>query len=233
MCVCITWGTELFFQNYWIVRGREDIKRIIHRCLPCRLSKEPRGTQIEAPLPADRVTPCIPFSTTGIDFAGPLYVRNSKSLDTAYIALFTCSITRALHIELVSDLTTDKFLMALQRRGLPHIIYTDNATIFHAANREMISLWNGLTSTKVQQFYPINGIKWKFIVSRAASWERLIGLTKQCLTKSLDRDLLDEEGLQTALIGIEAALNSRLLVYEQESDIDEILTPAHFLTGKK
>ncbi|GBO44240.1 hypothetical protein AVEN_157784-1 [Araneus ventricosus] len=142
--------------NYWILRGREAIKRVIHGCLLCRLSKAPRGTQIEAPLPADRMTPCIPFSTTGIDFAGPLYVRNSKYLDTAYIALFTCSTTRALHIELVSDLTTDKFLMALQRfvdrRGLPHTIYTDNATTFHAANRELISLWNSLASTKVQQF---------------------------------------------------------------------------------
>ncbi|GBN73097.1 hypothetical protein AVEN_155737-1 [Araneus ventricosus] len=69
--------------NYWILRGREAIKRVIHRCLPCRLSKAPRGTKIEAPLPADRVTPYIPFSTTGIDFVGPLYVRNSKSLVTA------------------------------------------------------------------------------------------------------------------------------------------------------
>ncbi|GBM03021.1 hypothetical protein AVEN_14535-1 [Araneus ventricosus] len=92
-------------------------------------------------------------------------------------------------------------------------------------------------SAFVQQFYAINGIKWKFIVSRAAWWGgwwgRLNGLTKQCLRKSLGRALLDEEGLQTALIGIEAALNSRPLVYEEENDGDEILTPAHFLTGKK
>ncbi|GBO42632.1 hypothetical protein AVEN_158645-1 [Araneus ventricosus] len=131
--------------------------------------------------------------------------------------------------------------MALQRfagrRGLPHTIYTYNATTFHAANRELISLWNSLTSTKVQQFYAINGIKWKFIVSRAACWggwwQRSIGLTKQCLKKSLGRALLDEEGLQTALIGIEAALNSRPKVHEQENESDEILAPAHFLTVKK
>ncbi|GBM24697.1 hypothetical protein AVEN_46194-1 [Araneus ventricosus] len=173
--------------NYWILRRREAIKRVIHRFLPCRISKATRGTQIEAPLPTDKATPCIPFSTTGIDFRGPLlYVGNSKLLDTAYIALFTCSTVRVLHVQLVSDLTTDKFLMALQRfvggRGLP---YTDNAATFHAASKELISLWNSLISTKVQQFYDINGIKWKFIVSRAAWWERLIGLTKQCLRKSL------------------------------------------------
>ncbi|GBN71615.1 hypothetical protein AVEN_198727-2-1, partial [Araneus ventricosus] len=76
--------------NYWIRRGREAIKRVIHRCLPCRLYKATRGTQIEAPLPADRVTPCIPFSITGIDFAVPLYARNCKSLDTTHIELFAC-----------------------------------------------------------------------------------------------------------------------------------------------
>ncbi|GBN01453.1 hypothetical protein AVEN_259009-1 [Araneus ventricosus] len=105
-----------------------------------------------------------------------------------------------IDIELISYLATDKFLVALQRfvgrRGLPHTVYTDNATTLRAANRELISLWNILTSTKVQQFYAINDIKWKFIVSRAAWWggwwERLIGLTKQCLRKSLDQALLDE-----------------------------------------
>ncbi|GBM11739.1 hypothetical protein AVEN_75681-1 [Araneus ventricosus] len=63
--------------------------------------------------------------------------------------------------------------------------------------------------------------------------ERLVGLAKHCLRKSLGRALLDEEGLQTALTGMEAALNSRPPSYEQENDSDEILTPAHSLTGKK
>ncbi|XP_042895210.1 uncharacterized protein [Parasteatoda tepidariorum] len=201
-----------------------------------------RSQQIEAPLPRDRITPCLPFATIGIDFAGSLYVRNLKPLNTAYIALFTCSTTRAVHIELVSDLTTDKFLMALKRfvgrRGIPHTIYTDNATTFHAANKELSILWDNLTSSKVQQYYAQTGIKWKFIVARAAWWggwwERLIGLTKRCLRKSLGRTLLDEEGLSTALFGVEVKLNSRPLVYEQgNDDPEETLTPSHFLTGKR
>ncbi|GFQ91698.1 DUF5641 domain-containing protein [Trichonephila clavata] len=65
-------------------------------------------------------------------------------------------------------------------------------------------------------------------------WERLIGIVKQCLRKVLGRALLDEESLSTILIGIEAALNSRPLVYEEESDDNlAALTPAHFLTGRK
>jgi len=228
--------------SFWILRGRQAIKQVIHQCLPCKLSRSKFGNQIEAPLPTDRITPCKPFTITGIDFAGPVYVRNEKSVKTAYVALFTCSTTRALHIELVSDLSTDKFLMAFQRfvgrRGLPHTIYTDNAQTFQAANRELISLWSTLSSMKVQQFYSENGIKWKFIVPRAAWWggwwERLVGLTKQCLRKSLGRASLDEESLSTVLIGVEAALNSRPLVYEEgELDDEEALTPGHFLIGHK
>ncbi|XP_071041466.1 uncharacterized protein [Parasteatoda tepidariorum] len=62
--------------NFWIIRGREAIKRVLYKCLPCKLSQASRSQQIEAPLPRDRITPCLPFTTIGIDFAGPLYVRN-------------------------------------------------------------------------------------------------------------------------------------------------------------
>ncbi|GFQ96281.1 integrase catalytic domain-containing protein [Trichonephila clavata] len=179
---------------------------------------------------------------TGIYFAGPVNNRCSKPRDTAYIALFTCAKPRALQIELVSDLTTDKFLLALYRffglRGLPNTIYTDNATNFHAINKELILLWQTLSSAKTHKYYSQNGITWCFIAQRAAWWggwwERLIGIVKQCLRKVLGRALLDEKSPSTVLIGIEAALNSLPLVYEKESDDNSAaLTPAHFLTGRK
>ncbi|GFQ95402.1 integrase catalytic domain-containing protein [Trichonephila clavata] len=113
-----------------------------------------------------------------------------------------------------TDTEADKFLLALQRfvgrRRLPNTIYTDNATTFHAANKELILLWQTLSSAKTQQYYAQNGKTWRFIDPRAAWWggwwERLI----------------------------EAALNSRPLVYEEESDDNSAaLTPAHFLMGRK
>ncbi|GFT41712.1 integrase catalytic domain-containing protein [Nephila pilipes] len=146
---------------------------------------------IEAPLPSERVVPSAPFTITGIDFAGSVNIRCLKPRDTVYIALFTCATTRALHIEFLSDLTTDKFLLALQRfvglRGLPNTIYTDNATTFHAANEELILLWQTLSSAKTQEYYAQNGITWRFIAPLVAWWggwwERLIGIVKQCLRK--------------------------------------------------
>ncbi|GFS86326.1 integrase catalytic domain-containing protein, partial [Nephila pilipes] len=168
--------------TFWILRGRQAIKKALHKCLPCKLFKAKCGMQIEAPLFSERVVPSVSFTITGIDFAGPVNIRCLKPRDTAYIALFTCATTRALHIELVSDLTTDKFLLALQRfvgrRGLPNTIYTDNATTFHATNKELILLWQTLSSAKTQQYYAQNGITWHFIAPRAAWWggwwERLI-----------------------------------------------------------
>ncbi|GFS95571.1 integrase catalytic domain-containing protein [Nephila pilipes] len=103
-----------------------------------------------------------PFTTTGINFAGSVNIRRLKSRDTAYIGLFTCTTTRALHIELLSDLTTDKFLLAHQRfvgcKELPHTIFTGNATTFHATNKELVLIWQALSSAKIQQYYAQNDI---------------------------------------------------------------------------
>ncbi|GFU42112.1 integrase catalytic domain-containing protein [Nephila pilipes] len=103
------------------------------------------------------------------------WIRSNPNKWKTFVCTRTTEIlqyTRALHLELVSDLSTDKFLLALQRfvgrRGLPCTIYTDNATTFHAANKELIHLWKVITSGKIQQFYAHNGIHWKFIVPRAA-----------------------------------------------------------------
>jgi hypothetical protein len=77
--------------------------------------KKPPGQQIEVPLPADRVQPSKPFVVIGIDFAGPLYIKVGSKIRQGYIALFTCANTRAVHLEVCTHMTTDKFLLAFQR----------------------------------------------------------------------------------------------------------------------
>jgi len=134
-------------------------------------------------------------------------------------------------------LTTDTFLLAFQRfigrRGLPHTIYTDYAQTFHAANRELAELWQALSATKTHRLIAQYGITWKFIAPRAAWWggwwERMIGTTKSCPRKVLGRSQATDEELATTLVSIEAALNSRLIT----QNIEDALTPAHFLCGAK
>jgi hypothetical protein len=120
--------------EFWIVRGRQTIKRVLHACLPCKISNNRLGQQIEARLPADRVRPSRPLAVIGVDFASTLYVRAGRETQRAYIARFTCATTRAGHLELCTHMTTAKFLMALQRffshRGLTHTVYSDNAKTF-------------------------------------------------------------------------------------------------------
>jgi len=146
--------------------------------------------------------------------------------------------TRAVHLELCLELSTDKFLLAFQRftgrRGLPNTIYTDNAQTFLVANRELRELCTVRLAAETHQYFAEHGILWKFIPPRAAWWggwwERMVPTTKRCLRKVLGRAQVDEEELQTILVGIEATLNYRPII---QIDDNENLTPAHFLTGEK
>lgn len=171
-----------------------------------------------------------------------MYIRQSRSVNTTYIALFTCAITCVLHLEVISDLLTDKFLMALlrfvTRRGLLHTIHIDNATAFQAMSKELVHIWDVLFFSKIQQYYTHQGITWNFIAPRApwwkGWWERMIGSVKRCLRKVLGKARIDEDGLLTVLAGIEATLNSRPIIHEYGlGELGKSLTPAHFLNGKK
>jgi hypothetical protein len=102
-------------EEFWILRGRQAIKKLLYTCLPCKIAKNPFGLEREAPMPADKITASKPFQVTGIDFAGPLYVKGRPLLKQCYAALFTCPTIRAVYLELCSDITTDTFLLAFQR----------------------------------------------------------------------------------------------------------------------
>jgi len=127
--------------EFWIVRGPQNIKRVLQKYLPCKILNTPRGQQIEAPFPTDSLRPSRQFAIKGVDFADPLYVKVGREMQKSYIALLTCATIRAVLLELCTDMTTAKFLMALQqfifRRGLSHTVYSDNAKIFQTANLEL------------------------------------------------------------------------------------------------
>ncbi|GFY45994.1 integrase catalytic domain-containing protein [Trichonephila inaurata madagascariensis] len=116
--------------------------------------------QLTSPLPSDRINQTPAFSVCGLDFAGPLYVNNFGELQKSYIVLFTCGVTGTLHLELVSDMTTNSFLLAfrrfLARRGSCKVIYTererDNAKTFLKSKKEIENLSRILSQSMVQNF---------------------------------------------------------------------------------
>lgn len=132
-------------QLYWPIRARGTVKKLIHQCIRCFRLKPRTSEQIMGDLPVSRVTPAKPFDSTGVDFCGPIYIKEGKRRGVkktkAYVAVFVCMAVKAVHLEVVSDMTTDAFLNALKRfisrRGRPANVYSDNGTNFTGANREL------------------------------------------------------------------------------------------------
>lgn len=229
-------------EKYWIVRGRQLVKSVVRSCVVCRRFS---ATGIDAAtglLPPDRTTKADPFEVVGIDFAGPLFVKQKDVQVKSYIVLFTCAVTRAVHLELVNDMTTESFLQAFRRfvsrRGLCKIIYSDNALTFKRASRELALLWNVLRHPEALSYFANANIEWKFIVEHAPWWggfyERLVRSVKTALKKVIGRQCLDFVELSTVLAEVEAVINSRPLTHVPDDPNDgAALTPASFLTGRR
>ena len=228
---------------YWIPKGRKFVKRILHQCVTCRriqglAYKPPQPAQ----LPEARVSEASAFIHVGIDLAGPVFVKqksgSEKEMKKAYICLFTCATSRAMHLELTPDLTTEAFLRCLRRfvtrRGTPTSITSDNAKTFKRANRELAKLFKG---QELQEFAGNLGISWKFILEKAPWWggyyERMVKLVKQSLRKILGKAQLTYEELLTVITEIEGVLNSRPITYVYTDVEEEPLTPSHLIMGRR
>ncbi|GFX66475.1 integrase catalytic domain-containing protein [Trichonephila clavipes] len=130
--------------NYWVPKGRQLVKKVIKKYFICSKYLVKPTDQLTSPLPSDSINQTPSFSVCGLDFVGPLYVNNFGELQKSYIILFTCTVTGALHLELVSDMTINSFLLAfrrfLARRGSCKVIYSDNAKTFLKSKKEIESL---------------------------------------------------------------------------------------------
>ncbi len=233
-------------QEYWVPKGRITVQKIIEKCQICKTFE---GGPFEAPkmaaLPKARVVPSRPFTYTGVDYLGPLFIKETEKDGTKFtskvwICLFTCLSVRAVHLELVKNLSAEHFLMALRRfiarRGKPKQITSDNAPNFKLTSEAIKNLWDQTTQREDVQSYVANqGIKWHFIPEYApwfgGFYERLVGLVKRSLRKSLGRLCLSLEQLRTLTSEIEAIINSRPLVHVSSEFEDRFcLTPADFLS---
>ena len=234
-------------ESYWILRGREATKRIIKHCIICRkFDGVPFKPQPTPDLPDMRVADAPPFTFTGLDFAGPLYITSSKEGQSneisqkAYICLYTCASTRAIHLELLRDLSVKSFLQSFRRfasrRGLPSTLLSENAKTFNAGCKEVKTI---VRSHEVQRYLSSNRVTWKFIVERApwwgGFWERLIQSVKKCLKKTVGRTSLDYDELNTVLVETESIINSRPLtyIYGNDESVSDPLTPSHLINGRK
>ena len=114
-------------QTFWISRGKSFVRKIINDCLHCKRRRAKPNVPVMASLPKERLALCEPpFTNTGVDYFGPMNVKRGRVTEKRWGCLFTCLTTRAVHLELAGDLSTDSFIMALRRlrgrRGNPRTI---------------------------------------------------------------------------------------------------------------
>ena len=213
--------------HYWVIGLRSLARKVKGECLSCKRVDARACQEPMAPLMEARLKKAPAFNTTGLDYAGPVYYKDFPG-EKFYILLFTCAVTRAVHLELVNSLSLTHFLLAFRfvsRRGLPKTVFSDNAKTFKSASTELLKL------------YGSNSPYWRFSVPRApwwgGWWERMVRNMKVSLKKTIGLKSLERTELETLLTEVEACLNSRPLTFVGD-DIDNghPLTPSHFLLGR-
>lgn len=238
----------LIQQRFWIPALRRLVYQRIFQCVKCYRLKATPLIPIMADLPNYRVTGGKAFQHVGTDFGGPFRMRESlrrKAPETkVYLCLFVCMATKALHLELVTSLTTEAFLACLDRfvsrRGLPSNIYSDCGTNYIGAARQLQDLQGWLheerTKTNLIDYASSKGIHWHFNPPHAPHfgglWEAGIKSVKRLLRTNIGENVLTHEELMTYLLKIEAILNSRPLCPLSNAPEDfDYLTPGHFIIG--
>ncbi|XP_054083224.1 uncharacterized protein LOC128920268 isoform X1 [Zeugodacus cucurbitae] len=238
---------QMVRQEFYIPRLKPQIKRTIFMCKQCTIYKHKMRTQIMAALPPERCNYALPFTITGVDFAGPFQIKasmlRSSSFRKGYVAVFVCFTTKAVHLELCSDLTTAAFLAAFARfvgrRGFPLKIMSDNGKNFvgaqRATEREFLQFSQEVAPEIVKKYAP-QGIDWQFIPPcsphMGGLWESAVKSFKFHLKKTAGNHKFNYEEFTTLLARIEAVLNSRPISPLSQDPYDfTALTPGHFLKG--
>ena len=223
-------------KHHWVPRLRRLAKQSIRACNGCRrFQARAVATPPPGNLPVDRAQGTHPFQVIGVDYAGPLkYKKRGKAEGKAYIALYACSLSRALYLDLMSSLETQAFLLSLKkliaRKGRPQKISSDSGTTFIGASRWLKDV---MGDEKVNQLLAEHQIVWQFNLSRAPWWggqfERMVGLVKNSLNKTIGNGFLTWKELEEVLLDVEVTLNSRPLSYVEDDVQLPILTPASLL----
>ena len=225
-------------QRFWITKCRQTVKKVIHSCLTCKRFAANRYSLPTTPaLPDIRVNESRPFQFTGVDLTGFIRVKAHSRIIKIYIVLFTCCVSRAVHLEIVESVSAESFGLAfrrfINRRGLPQIMLSDNATNFIGHETLLKELYEMTSNSDVFNRYKV---EWKFIPPRSphvgGMWERLIGMMKTLLKKSLGRSLVSLDEFSTILIEIEGCFNDRPLTYVDAESLD-IISPSSLMFGHR
>ena len=230
-------------QMFWILGVRRVAKQVLKSCLECKKRRCKPTIPVMADLPRFRLEmQCPTFYNTGVDFFGPLNTKIGRRYEKRWGSIFTCLVTRAVHLELAESLATDAFINVLERfinrRGNPKLILSDCGSNFKGADKELQRCLKELQQEKIIDFTVRHGIEWRFNPPNAPHmggvWERMVKSVKEPLKNVVkDRSLSDLQ-LYTVFTEVESLVNSRPLTPVSDDINDfEALTPNHFLLGRE
>ena len=178
-----------------------------------------------------------PFAVTGVDFTGPIeYKQKKNTVGKAYVALFTCASTRAVHLKLCKDMTAEEFKIAFKefmaRRGTPRMMISDNAKTFITTSKWLKKLKSDHT---LMNYLAEKRTSWRFNMARAPWWggffEHLVGIMKKSLAKMIGKGRLHFHELEEVLLDVELAMNNRPICYQGEEFDQPVITPNLLIRG--
>ena len=227
--------------GYWITNLSRITASIIYSCVPCRMMRRPPETQKMCDLPKDRTEEAPPFTYVGCDLFGPFQVVHGRKTEKKYGVIFTCMSSRAVHLELLDDMTTDSFINCLRcffaLRGDVRQIRCDRGTNFVGADNELNRALEEIDNSLLKSFLLQHRCEFVFNTPGSShmggAWERLIHTVRSVLTGIMieSHGRLDTYSARTVMYEAMAIVNSRPIAPFSDQDSSP-LTPNKILHMK-
>lgn len=263
------WTLARMRETFWIPKGRFKVQKVLKTCLRCQRLHKTTLSQKMAALPESRITSNPPFDTIGMDLFGPLFVASDASrqakrkkkktkkvaniwdggdedakddLNKVWVVIFTCNLTRAIHLELIPTMETSSIILALRLfiaiRGKPSFIITDNAKQFKRLDKELSILLKEIDFEAIQQDENCNDIQWHFAPEfgqhQSGATERLVGTVKNSMKKVVGNTMLTYHEMSAVIKEIQEILNERPLTATSSNFTDpKPLTPNDLILAYK
>ena len=233
--------------KFWIPSARKLVKKLRSDCYKCKLINKRNAQQLMAPLPETRVLPTPAWTFTSLDLFGPLEhvdMVRKRLKEKCWGVLFTCRVSRAVHLDLTQGYDTDSLLQALRRfmslRGAPKEFLADQGTQMIACSKEIVGILELIDWNMVEGWCAKRTIEWKFVPPQAQHMngvtESLIRSTKHILRQTLDGKRLTYAETQTVLHEAAQLMNCRPLGIFSRPGSDPLnggpITPNHLLLGR-
>lgn len=232
---------------YWILHARTQVKSVISRCAICARYTAPPQTQLMASPPPERVNEsAFPFQHTGVDYAGHFMMKHASGrghqAHKVWVAVFVCFATRAVHLEIVDDYSSQAFLYAFNcfvaRRGLPSSLWMDQGTSVRGACAGIARVYRSLINNP-EWLNHLNMHRIEFHTTppkaphHGGIWEAAVKAFKYHFYRILGDFTPSWDEMHTILCQIEACLNSRPITPTLDVATEEpALTSGHFLMGR-